>query len=198
MLYVIIIPPIGYGSIAPETDGGRGFFIPYALVGIPLTLVFLGFLGQILNKGVDRATKCLGRRVTFDWAQLLIISAVGLVGFILIPAIIFAVIDGWTYFEAIYFTFVSLTTVGFGDFVPTTPGTFSGLYRFSLICWLFFGLAFIALIIAQTQERIENVRENVKKCRKCIKRTGGELGLRKKNKDSDDSEKGEETEGEKE
>ncbi|NP_001295560.1 potassium channel subfamily K member 16-like [Amphimedon queenslandica] len=194
-----VITTIGYGSIAPETDGGRGFFIPYALVGIPLTLIFLGFLGQVLNKGVDRATRCLRRRVTFDWGQILVVFTIGLVSFIFIPAIIFAIIDDWTYFEAVYFTFVSLTTVGFGDFVPTAPKTFRGLYRFSLICWLFLGLAFIALIIAQTQERIENVRESVKKCRKCIKRTGGKLMLRKKNKESSkDNEKTEETEVEKE
>lgn len=189
------LPLTGYGSIAPETDSGRGVFIPYALIGIPLTLIFLGFLGQILNKGVDRATRCIKRRVTFDGAQILIISTIGLVNFIFIPAIIFAVIDGWTYFEAVYFTFVSLTTVGFGDFVPTAPNAFSGLYRFSLICWLFLGLAFIALIIAQTQERIENVRESVKKCRKCIKEKGGVFMQRKKNNESsNDSEK----EGEKE
>jgi len=29
--------------------------------------------------------------------------------------------EGWTYFEGVYFAFITLSTIGFGDFVPTTP-----------------------------------------------------------------------------
>ena len=31
--------------------------------------------------------------------------------------------EDWTIIEALYFSVVTLTTVGFGDFTPTTPGT---------------------------------------------------------------------------
>jgi voltage-gated potassium channel Kch len=31
--------------------------------------------------------------------------------------------EDWTYFEALYFCIVTLTTVGYGDFSPTTTGT---------------------------------------------------------------------------
>jgi voltage-gated potassium channel len=31
--------------------------------------------------------------------------------------------EDWTIIEALYFCIVTLTTVGFGDFSPTTPGT---------------------------------------------------------------------------
>ena len=31
--------------------------------------------------------------------------------------------EDWTYIEALYFCIVTLTTVGFGDFSPTTAGT---------------------------------------------------------------------------
>ena len=29
--------------------------------------------------------------------------------------------EGWSFFEGIYFAFITLSTVGFGDFVPTSP-----------------------------------------------------------------------------
>ena len=31
--------------------------------------------------------------------------------------------EDWTFFEALYFSIVTLTTVGYGDFSPTTTGT---------------------------------------------------------------------------
>jgi voltage-gated potassium channel len=31
--------------------------------------------------------------------------------------------EDWTIIQALYFSVVTLTTVGFGDFTPTTPGT---------------------------------------------------------------------------
>ena len=31
--------------------------------------------------------------------------------------------EDWTFIEALYFSIVTLTTVGYGDFSPTSPGT---------------------------------------------------------------------------
>ena len=48
----------------------------------------------------------------------------GCVVFVTIPAVIFKYIEGWTALESIYFVVVTLTTVGFGDFVA---GKHSGI-----------------------------------------------------------------------
>ncbi|GIK84152.1 MAG: hypothetical protein BroJett025_07740 [Patescibacteria group bacterium] len=32
----------------------------------------------------------------------------------------YATEEGWSYFDSFYFTFVTITTVGYGDFHPTT------------------------------------------------------------------------------
>lgn len=37
--------------------------------------------------------------------------------FVTLPAIIFKNIEGWSALEAIYFVVITLTTIGFGDFV---------------------------------------------------------------------------------
>lgn len=45
--------------------------------------------------------------------------------FVTIPAVIFKYIEGWTALESIYFVVVTLTTVGFGDFVAGKQPGFS-------------------------------------------------------------------------
>ncbi|XP_045453821.1 TWiK family of potassium channels protein 12-like [Melitaea cinxia] len=45
-----VLTTIGYGNIAPRTMIGKGVTIAYALVGIPLTLVYLSSVGSLLSK----------------------------------------------------------------------------------------------------------------------------------------------------
>lgn len=42
---------------------------------------------------------------------------VGFIIFIFLPAIVFTQIENWTYLEGVYYAFITLTTIGFGDFV---------------------------------------------------------------------------------
>ena len=44
----------------------------------------------------------------------------GITVFILIPAYVFSIIEEWSYLDAMYFSVISLTKVGFGDYVPRT------------------------------------------------------------------------------
>lgn len=42
-------PSAGYGNLAPSTEAGQVFCVFYALVGIPLNVVFLNHLGTGLR-----------------------------------------------------------------------------------------------------------------------------------------------------
>lgn len=46
------------------------------------------------------------------------VAFVMLVVYIVIGAIMFCFEEGWGFFESFYFVFISMSTIGFGDFVP--------------------------------------------------------------------------------
>lgn len=37
--------------------------------------------------------------------------------FLVIPPLLFSYVEGWTYGEGFYFAFITLSTIGFGDYV---------------------------------------------------------------------------------
>ena len=166
----------GYGTIFPVTSAGQVLFIFYALVGIPIALIFLSTLGDIFSSWIEFALTPVKKRFGGNKAvvgrivAILCIILLGLVLFIFFPALIFYAIETeWSYGEAVYFCFVSLTTVGFGDFVPARSterlGTpLLGLYKICTAAWTWLGLAFVALLIAEIQRSIEACGKALKSC----------------------------------
>jgi len=71
--------------------------------------------------------------------------------YILLGAFIYTRWEDWTYFEAFYFTFISLCTIGFGDVVPDHPKNLmaTGVY-------LVFGLALIAMVVNVVMEAVDS------------------------------------------
>ncbi|XP_030841768.1 TWiK family of potassium channels protein 7 isoform X2 [Strongylocentrotus purpuratus] len=71
--------------------------------------------------------------------------------YICISALAFSWVENWDYGTAFYFTFITLTTVGFGDIVPEVQYENSRFF----FCLLFtvFGLAVTSMCIALIQDR---------------------------------------------
>ena len=114
----------GYGHISPATSGGRVFCSIFALIGIPLFLITVGGLGEKLRKLTqkiqDKATcKSLEHKPkAVKGLTTLLVLLIGFILFVVIPACIFLAIESWAYREAMYYVFITLTTIGFGDYVP--------------------------------------------------------------------------------
>lgn len=43
----------------------------------------------------------------------------GIAFFIFLPACLFTYFEDWPYVTSVYYSFITLTTIGFGDYVPT-------------------------------------------------------------------------------
>ena len=152
---------IGYGNTAPETTGGQVAFIFFAVTGIPLSLVFFKFSGILLRRVTQRfITKSKHSR---ELGEIAVFFIAGLVLLILIPAAIFHAIQGWDYFSSVYYCSVTLTTVGFGDFVPgiTSNDSVNDFYRVCVACWIFIGLTYFFVVSEHIQKEIETAVRNV-------------------------------------
>eukprot|EP00057_Strongylocentrotus_purpuratus_P018115 XP_011672589.1 PREDICTED: uncoordinated protein 58 [Strongylocentrotus purpuratus] len=79
--------------------------------------------------------------------------------YICISALAFSWVENWDYGTAFYFTFITLTTVGFGDIVPEVQYENSRFF----FCLLFtvFGLAVTSMCIALIQDRVSRAGRRV-------------------------------------
>lgn len=140
--------PTGYGHTVPLSDGGKAFCIIYSVIGIPFTLLFLTAVVQRVTVHVTRRPVLYFHiRWGFSKQVVAIVHAV-LLGFVtvscffFIPAAVFSVLeDDWNFLESFYFCFISLSTIGLGDYVPGEGYNqkFRELYKIGITCeylWL--------------------------------------------------------------
>ncbi|KAL6031531.1 hypothetical protein STEG23_017466 [Scotinomys teguina] len=65
--------------------------------------------------------------------------------------------EGWSYMESFYFAFITLSTVGFGDYViGMNPSRKYPLwYKNFVSLWILFGMAWLALIVKMILSLLE-------------------------------------------
>lgn len=113
---------VGYGHESPRTDAGKTFCMFYALLGIPLSLVTFQSLGERINMLVRsllrRVKQGLGlRRSEVSMGNMVLASLLSCMSTLCAGAAAFSHFEGWSFFNAYYYCFITLTTIGFGDFV---------------------------------------------------------------------------------
>jgi len=124
-------------------------------VGIPLGLVMFQSIGERLNKFasvVIRRAKRYMRCKQTEATEMNLMLATGLLSSIIITtgAAVFSRYEGWSYFDSFYYCFVTLTTIGFGDYVALQNDQAlihkPGYVALSLV-FILFGLAVVAASI---------------------------------------------------
>lgn len=106
----------------------------YALFGISLTGFFLRTVGNELTSLIAYLIKLYERRLMNREAEKLeikcaIVSMVLVLVMLLLGAAVFSATEQrWSFIDAFYYSFVSLTTIGFGDMVPGVGRDHSGMF----------------------------------------------------------------------
>jgi hypothetical protein len=173
---VTVVTTIGYGNISPSTPRGQTFCVLYALAGIPFTAYMLamigGYYGKIYNYLENHVTSRLEqkhrserRRKIVKWSFVAITCCCNFIFFFSIPAIVFTAVEDWTYRESVYYAFITLSTIGFGDYVPGQGqhnGAARSVYKVAVGFWIIVGLSFLALVIGRMTSVVETVVEGKK------------------------------------
>ncbi|KAI1301834.1 Potassium channel subfamily K member 6 [Halotydeus destructor] len=156
-----IVTTVGYGHVTPQTHVGKISTMLYSAVGIPLTLTFLSTMVALLVRGPARGLEkllancllkiCRSASIFFiRFMHLIIVTTILLCLCFFIPAYAFYHFEeGWTYLDSLYYCYISLTTIGLGDYVPSMGSqAVQSTYRLVTIGYLYFGLTMIMLWLA--------------------------------------------------
>lgn len=121
-----VITTIGYGHFLPSTQSGKIFCLIYALFGIPMTGVLLGAIGGLFSKCFmvrirqirRKYNKTMNAKIILQYLETGVLFFLPwFMVFLVIPSLIFVAIERWSFLESFYYAFITLTTIGFGDYV---------------------------------------------------------------------------------
>ncbi|KAM5298120.1 potassium channel subfamily K member 6 [Glossophaga mutica] len=160
-----LVTTVGYGYTTPLTDAGKAFSIAFALLGVPATMLLLTASAQHLSLLLTHAPlSWLSTRWGWDsrraarWHLVVLLGIVVTVCF-LVPAAVFAYLEeAWSFLDAFYFCFISLSTIGLGDYVPGEAPSqpYRALYKVLVTAYLFLGLAIMVLVL-QTVRHVSDL-----------------------------------------
>uniref|UniRef100_A0A667XYW7 Potassium channel, subfamily K, member 17 n=1 Tax=Myripristis murdjan TaxID=586833 RepID=A0A667XYW7_9TELE len=159
-----VVTTIGYGNMSPSTTAGQIFCVFFALFGIPLNMVVLNRVGKyMLLQWQSPCTYMFLYRCARFFVHL-VSYLCGAVLFFIVPMIVFKEHEGWTYAQAIYYCFITLSTIGFGDYVADNnpDKEYPDWYSVLMASWIFFGLAWLALVINHSIDILERLNAHTK------------------------------------
>ncbi|KAF2897056.1 hypothetical protein ILUMI_09119, partial [Ignelater luminosus] len=173
-----------YGNLAPTTTITRIFMIFYGIIGIPMNGIVIITLGDFFAKSFVRLyDRWKTLRVQHALATLGLVGQValyllpGFTFFIFLPSICIMYYEGWAYDVAVAYAFVTLTTIGFGDYVAGMHENGYGpvmytAYKIFLLFWIISGLGYLVMVLGfvsrgmkskQVHEIEHKIASNLKK-----------------------------------
>uniref|UniRef100_A0A6A7G720 Two pore potassium channel protein sup-9-like n=3 Tax=Hirondellea gigas TaxID=1518452 RepID=A0A6A7G720_9CRUS len=135
MYCLSVFTMIGYGHMTPKTVPGKILTISYAVIGIPLYIVYFMNMGKVFSKSFKflyrTMYRCLNknkrehdeetRLAGWEEPTILVPSTACIwvmIFYMAFGTIMFAEWENWSYLNSCYFSFTSLAKIGIGDIVP--------------------------------------------------------------------------------
>ncbi len=167
---------IGYGHSTPKTPLGKIALLIYLPLGVILAGRCLQEIGTKINEFIRNKMNYFKRsNSAVTNFHLIIIEFILTLLLISSASLFFSLNEDWTYSDSCYYSFITITTIGFGDFVPLQRSSkqYPIYYYLFTILFIVTGLliaasAFNLLVVYLAdyqRNRIENLRRrmNLKK-----------------------------------
>ncbi|CAF3757753.1 unnamed protein product [Rotaria sordida] len=176
----VVLALIGYGHRILITTRAKIFCIFYAMLGIPMWLITFQSAGERLNSILSYILSrikqsCHMKQTKTTDGELLMMESLLSIVILLIGACVFSKYEGWSFFNSFYYGFITLTTIGFGDYVVLQKRDrdrrfiHHAEYFFFCMLFIFIGLTVVAslmnllvirIVAFYSQERLlEKLRE---------------------------------------
>ncbi|XP_048393995.1 potassium channel subfamily K member 16-like [Stegostoma tigrinum] len=179
-----VVSTIGYGNLSPTTAGGQIFCVFYALFGIPLHVIILGVVGKNLSSHSEKVRACLFRKgmkkKRVELLTFLFFLVIGAGIFLALPPLVFCSIEKWSYREGVYYAFITLSTIGFGDYIVGVNPHIKYLkfYRAVMAIWILFGMAWLALLFNLLTTFMEDTEKKIAQLKNKKKEAKAKMNFR--------------------
>lgn len=177
MFSLSIITMIGYGNMVPRTSWGKGVTVIYAVIGIPLYVLYFLNMGEVLagsfrfvytwlyNCSTERDENDPPRRVVVPSTACLWVIG----GYVLTGAIMFAAWENWSYLDSTYFCVTSLCKIGLGDLVPGAASKYGNETKLVInFIYMLVGLGLVAmcynLLREEVKVKVAELKEDFGQC----------------------------------
>ncbi|XP_066911149.1 potassium channel subfamily K member 4-like [Clytia hemisphaerica] len=151
-----IVYTIGYGNIVAKSDMGKFLTIIYAIFAIPITTASVVFCGRFITAVIKYLiiffeSRVLKRNKIVKFRSKIIFAEI-ILNLASITALSlfyhFTLLRKKPFFDSVYFVFISLSTIGFGDVtldLDTISESTLILFLSVLLDWLLFYIGFSSL-----------------------------------------------------
>ena len=136
-------------------------------MGIPLNILALATVGEHITIGIcfaiSRLSRLCSKRRTIRHINIkvMIVSITLMVFMLFIGGALYVTTESWTYIDSIYYCFVALATIGFGDLVPNDgqpPETSFEKALWGLrVLYISIGLSLVSTVFTAISNAIEEI-----------------------------------------
>ncbi|XP_035226956.1 potassium channel subfamily K member 13-like [Stegodyphus dumicola] len=171
----------GFGMTTPKTLAGRIVVIFYGFLGCSGAILFFNlfleriitFLAYILRllherelrkRGLDRRRDSqLSFDDTYDWKPsvywVMLSLFIATISIAVTASFLYGPMEGWSYFDCLYFCFVTFSTIGFGDYVTSQEAQYPhvSLYRLANFVFIVCGCCCIYSLFNVTSIVIKQI-----------------------------------------
>jgi hypothetical protein len=161
------VSTIGYGNYAPQTAGGRAFVAGTVIFGV----AFFGYVLTLVSERllclisyVARKIKRKPRGFKLASNRVLPVAVFLNLVFLFVLALPTILFENWKFQDAMYYSVITITTVGFGDLVPNfqnysypTSALVMALYAFLVLI----AMALLSAVIASLQQHLAEYQHKI-------------------------------------